>query len=279
MFNEITSSPYYAPVLMLSLYGALTLAGIYWYFRVFKKKITVTMSKTRLTTIPEKLIEAIRIKEEDELTDIPKHLQKMIRKPTDGIILERMFFIHNGEKDSQMVLDLRRITTLMASITKVAIPLEMILLDSRTKALYALVKEQLELVHVNYNLNYPIVAQRYMVENNDLNMWSNYETGMLTVGLFVLSYSNSLSYPCIDIFCDNVRSTFATKRPESERLSDQDIRSMVTAFSAIAKIKIPKSYVNEDAMAIVLMTPKHVLLPIEEKTKEQPKLRVVQNVG
>ena len=268
MFNQLVSSTYFLPILVYVCYVTVTSAGLYWYFRIFKKKIIVSMSETSVMHIPTKLLEAIRIKDDEWFSKLPENMESYIRKPTSSMLVQRMLEIYHA-KHNDVLLDIKRMTTVMAAIYGVSIPPELVHLDSRAKVFYMHIKKQLELTYVSYHTEYSSVAAQYIKEYEDYDMKDRFEDAFRHIGNHLTTYAADASYPGLNIFCGSVR----IPNNRYGYLTDVDIRSLATAFAGIAKIKIPTAYINVDIMAVVMMVPKHLLV----KQKDQPILKIVQN--
>ncbi len=197
-----------------------------------------------------------------DIREFPPVYNKFIHEPASNATASWLREIITLTNPSETALDKIRVVTIVAAIYDRLIPEKLVRIDSRTKELYKSLLYELELVDV-------VMKAKDSLPMTTSTPPANLSTlyGMTdVVGGHLISCASRGKYGSFEFFASTCRSKMTRAQIT---ISHADIKSMATAYAAMSQIKIPRSYVVYDKLAVALMYP--------EKTGNQKRLQLVRS--
>jgi hypothetical protein len=203
-------------------------------------------------SVTENDLRCYRVKNEayDVPKEIPAHLEKYTDKPTPAMFAQ--WILELESKDSETLVDIKRIITASAAIHNVRIPKILRCLDNRTKALWVRLGFDLELRHVDvHQLNQEVVAKYGSLADYGVNDMARYQFLLPEVGELILTYAAENEFPCLPCFVRNL--TGYRDLSKETTLNVSVIQSLATAYAVRSGFMIPASYIRCDLLTMQLV--------------------------
>lgn len=245
----------YYSYIFFTLYFLFSIIGIYVYlhFNSFfsHKDKELKNNVKNVLLITDKILLSMSKNDNNEIVDLkefPKELYKYIRKPTPLFLSESILYISTSE-ETESNLDINRCISISSLLFKKEIPLIFVKLDKRTRLLYNILVEELSLRHVLVMRFYIDKIESIIKDNHEecLENVRKYFPILKIVGEEILNLNDEHSFSSLEYFTENINIKHKKKYSENE------IKSLCTAFSAITNIKIPKIYISVDIIALSLI--------------------------
>lgn len=225
---------------------AITVAVLVLYFR-FKvrssrrqsKKPPIMVTECGLFKITPETILSYEEKFSEEIAPLPVQIIGLIKNHTSKDLAGLLFDIEDGAT-RKSTLDKKRAITIAAALYGFFIPHQLVLLDARTAYLYLSFKYQLRLVGMEFDVE-DIVPPEGMAETEFVYLRKQ----ITAAGNLLLYYAQCGFYPPFDVFANafNINFKYQYRLHGRTYFTEHEIRSLVIAYAAVTKTKIPHEYI------------------------------------
>lgn len=201
-------------------------------------------------------VDLLNYRAPDSNYDVPKQfpcwLESYVKNPSFNDLAE--WILETGDyRDPAKQDDIRRAITVSAAFHKTRLPKQLVLVDSRAKALWVRLKFDLELKAID-----KAYVAAHVVGNSNINdvpidnkLLGEYNQELIRIGALVLKYSEKGNFPSFAAFARIL--TGYSNVSKDLPFSDEELRSMVTAYAVKAKLPIPASYIRCDLLTLYLL--------------------------
>jgi hypothetical protein len=177
---------------------------------------------------------------------LPDHVQLVLRKQTAGDLGRACFELIDPDKARNSV-ELKRAMTVAAALYNFQLPWRLVLLDEITAAYLQCALYDLETVYVDPS-SLENVVDYHVAESVTLTNLgvSRYTSKLSLVGGVLLILANNPHYPAMKSFVKVFNQNL--KKDLRNTFTEDEVRSMVTAYSVLTSTRIPRSYILLDAV-------------------------------
>jgi hypothetical protein len=215
----------------------------------------IAMQDDLFVWVPEQDIRNYRVR--DMHYSVPKvfpvELARFIKSPSYMDLAEWILEV-DAETNPNRRDDIKRAITASAAMHRNRIPKNLVLLDSRTKALWVRLGFDLELRAVDRDFvlsRVPVTDPIEPAQTEDLNLEA-YEMELVRVGALILQYSEKGEFPCFVTFLRII--TGYRDLSKEQLLNPSTVQSIATAYAVKSGFMIPASYVQCDSLTVLLIS-------------------------
>lgn len=240
--------------LCFALLGAVIVGFVIWFGYEFKKarrRSNVYEELLSPSGVFKPTVEAIRlfmpvILPEGSPQEFPRHLQTFIRNATPNKLANWVHEFLELREETDATVDAKRAITIASALYGFPIPGILLEVDERTAVLLSLFERSMRSMYVpRLKLSGERPATDIFTDQQLLI--AKYYKPFLIVNKIMMSIAAEKSYPGFAFFVDYFRDNAKLVTPRE--FTDNEIRSMVTAYASLTKTCVPYEYINVDDLA------------------------------